>query len=131
MNKEQQKAWDTAFGTPVHEEPDLECRYCDVEIFGSVGLSEQNIDSQLCPKCLHCEQYEGQKQYEPIVVWNFETAPAKYKELSSHGGDEDLVVFVPAGVDVRYDTWLNEGRLGNRVSSYSVEGGIVLIAAHA
>jgi hypothetical protein len=131
MNQEEQRAWGRAFGNLVHDEPDLECRYCGVEIFGKVGLSKQNIDSKLCPLCLHCEKYEGQRQPKIIMVWNFETAPERYRKLSRHGGDEDLVVFVPAGIDVRYDTWLNEGRLGNRVSSYTVEGGIVLIAAHA
>ena len=31
-----------------------------------------------------------------IKVWRFEDAPKKYRALSTNGGDEDWIAFVPA-----------------------------------
>lgn len=32
---------------------------------------------------------------EPIKVWEWSDAPEEFRALSTHGGDEDWVVFVP------------------------------------
>lgn len=32
-----------------------------------------------------------------ILVWEFDKAPQELKDLSRNGGDEDWVVYVPAG----------------------------------
>lgn len=40
---------------------------------------------------------------EPIKIWSFYDAPAEYKRLSNHGGDEDIVILVP--LDYK-DTWI-------------------------
>lgn len=41
-----------------------------------------------------------------IKIWRFEHAPEKYQQLSTHGGDEDLVVYVPKAMR---DYWLPGG----------------------
>ena len=33
-----------------------------------------------------------------IYMWSFAEAPQQYKNLSTHGGDEDWVVYIPNNV---------------------------------
>ena len=42
----------------------------------------------------------------PILIWQFYDAPEHYRSLSTHGGDEDGVVFIPKGVEEPY--WLEQ-----------------------
>ena len=68
-----------------------------------------------------------------IQVWPFEGAPAEYKALSEHGGDEDWLAFVPDCLADRWIGWLESGTSFGvcDVSEHRVEGGIVRIGAHA
>lgn len=65
-----------------------------------------------------------------ILVWRWRDAPCTYKALSTHGGDEDWVAFVPESLRDVYIPWLE--RLGVcDLSEHEVYGGIVYIGAHA
>lgn len=67
-----------------------------------------------------------------IIVWEFDEAPEEYRALSSHGGDEDWLAFVPDSLKRRYIGWLeSRSSFGPySVSEHSVEGGTVRIGAH-
>jgi len=71
------------------------------------------------------------KTNKEIIVWRWEDAPAKYRNLSKHGGDEDWVAFVPAPLQGDYIRWLEESCFDNVVSEHVVSGGCVYIGAHA
>lgn len=65
-----------------------------------------------------------------IKIWEFHEAPAEFKAMSEHGGDEDGVVFVPDGVEEPW--WLS--RLWNAYGEpdrYKTYDGQVIIWAHA
>lgn len=67
-----------------------------------------------------------------INVWRFDDAPAAYKKLSDHGGDEDWVVFIPAGIEclpLEIDTYYVQG--WGHVCRAELADGAVLIFAHA
>lgn len=68
-----------------------------------------------------------------IRVWRFEDAPAKYRRLSEHGGDEDWLAFIPQALAHDYIGWMAEGTAFGccSVSEHPVEGGLVRIGAHA
>lgn len=78
-----------------------------------------------------------------ITVWRFDDAPEEYRNLSTHGGDEDWVIFVPqelvgsaTALDLELDTgdtweWKRWARVWGWLRHYEVEGGVVFIAAHA
>jgi hypothetical protein len=69
-----------------------------------------------------------------IRVWRFEDAPEEYRALSEHGGDEDWVALVPAGLADEYLGWLEKG---SAFGYYDVQiarlpdGSEVRIGAHA
>ena len=71
-----------------------------------------------------------------IAVFDFVDAPAAYKKLSGHGGDEDFIVFVPRSVYVRgyptYD-WIRIvlEREWRGHDYHIVPGGFIDILAHA
>ena len=77
---------------------------------------------------------------EPLKVWEFNDAPPEYCELSTHGGDEDWVVFIPhsrVGDSGPFSGYEHEHEYGCHLSNwgwvqcYEVEYGVVLIFAHA
>lgn len=71
---------------------------------------------------------------EPIRVWKFEDAPKEYKDLSTNGGDEDWVVFVPkecdAGDDYQFN-WIQYTDTCNEPAVYKIKDGTIYIGAHA
>lgn len=66
-----------------------------------------------------------------ILVYRWKDAPQQWKDLSTNGGDEDWLAFVPKQLESEYMPFLEEGRFGNLVDSYDVDGGVVLISSHA
>ena len=70
----------------------------------------------------------------PIQIWCFEDAPAKYRMLSNHGGDEDWLALIPASMVNEYFDWMDEGTSFGcaRVSKHTLQNGKqVRIGAHA
>ena len=70
----------------------------------------------------------------PILVWRFEDAPAEYRALSKHGGDEDWVALVPAVYADAWIGWMVEGTPFGccEVSVHPLgNGDTVRIGAHA
>jgi len=68
-----------------------------------------------------------------IHIWRWDDAPEAFRLLSTHGGDEDWVAFVPVALD---GVWLPFLEAGTGfgicdVYEYPVPGGVVLIGAHA
>ena len=68
-----------------------------------------------------------------ITVWRWEDAPEEFKALSTHGGDEDWVAFVPSFLKDTYIGWMDEGSSFGccSVSEHEVKNGVVRIGAHA
>jgi len=65
-----------------------------------------------------------------IRVWRFYDAPPRYQSLSTHGGDEDWLGFVPSCVE--RPEWMTVPAFGCcDVSEHPVHGGTVYIGAHA
>lgn len=72
-------------------------------------------------------------QEPPILVYSWDNAPAKFRALSKHGGDEDWVAFVPDAYKDKWIGWLESGSSFGccDVSIDVVEGGKVYIGAHS
>ena len=74
---------------------------------------------------------------KPIKVWRFENAPEEYKKLSTNGGDEDWLAFVPSEyVDPNGCNWISwlEGNSFDTCSEpqqIKVTGGTIWIGSHA
>lgn len=68
-----------------------------------------------------------------IIVWKFDDAPKEYRELSTNGGDEDWVAFVPSCLLDDWIGWLDSGSsFGcSSVDEYIVDGGVVRIGSHS
>lgn len=68
-----------------------------------------------------------------IKVWRFDDAPAEFRELSPHGGDEDWLAYIPEALGDEWIGWMEPGSAFGccEVSSHSVQGGVVKIGAHA
>lgn len=69
-----------------------------------------------------------------IRIWPFHDAPAEYKALSGHGGDEDWLAVVPATLNGRYIPWLESGGPfgGCDVTTHELpDGSVVHIGSHA
>lgn len=68
-----------------------------------------------------------------ILVWAFDEAPVEYQGLSTNGGDEDWLAFVPTEASRgKYIGWLEAGPFGvSDIDQYEVEGGTVYIGSHA
>lgn len=66
-----------------------------------------------------------------IVVWEFYEAPAWVREHSTHGGDEDGIVWIPNGVKAPY--WLERlwMTFGCGQDYFKFSDGILIIWAHA
>lgn len=71
-----------------------------------------------------------------ILIWRFYNAPKEYQTLSTNGGDEDWLAFIPAkvwkaeGGDIMF-LWHGTPFGVCDVSEYPVNDGMVLIGAHA
>lgn len=64
-----------------------------------------------------------------ILLWPWDDAPEEYRQLSTNGGDEDRVAFVPekfrkSWLPVSPNEWLD-------IDEYEVEGGVIRIGVHA
>ena len=77
---------------------------------------------------------------KPIKVWRFYDAPKKYQKLSTHGGDEDWLAFIPKDLMGshrieyrRLPQWMESGTQFGICDTllYPVRGGFVAIGAHA
>jgi hypothetical protein len=68
-----------------------------------------------------------------IKVWKFEDAPKEYRDLSTNGGDEDWIAFVPAALSEDWIGWLESGSPFGCccVDEYKVEGGVIRIGCHS
>ena len=70
----------------------------------------------------------------PIQVWVFEDAPAKYRKLSTSGGDEDWLALVP---EHYMNLWIGWAQNPNSsfgicdTQEHIVTEGKVLIGSHA
>jgi hypothetical protein len=70
---------------------------------------------------------------QPIRVWRFDDAPAKYQRLSPHGGDEDWLAHVPKHLAGAFIGWMEQGTsFGcSDVSEHKLEdGSVIRIGAH-
>lgn len=68
----------------------------------------------------------------PILIWDFYDAPHAYRAFSTHGGDEDGLVFIPKGVEEPYwleKLWSNYG--GEDRIALPDGTGTLIIWAHA
>ncbi len=68
-----------------------------------------------------------------VKVWAFDEAPQEYQDLSTHGGDEDWVAFIPKRLAKRHwYGWMENGTPFGicDVIEYRVRGGFVRIGAH-
>jgi len=70
-----------------------------------------------------------------ILLWRFENAPEELRQLSTHG-DEDWILFVPAGANETFDTLpFDRGTFGCcSISEHrraSFPKGIVYIGSHS
>ncbi len=68
-----------------------------------------------------------------VAVWPWDDAPKQYRALSTHGGDEDWVAFVPDRYRDLWIPWLDSGTPFGfcDVEIHHVEGGTVHIGAHS
>lgn len=69
-----------------------------------------------------------------ITVWRFADAPAEWRALSPHGGDEDWLALVPAVLGGSWIPWLEDGGPFGRceVSIHLLsDGSRIYIGAHA
>ena len=68
-----------------------------------------------------------------IKVWRFEDAPQEYRDLSTNGGDEDWIAFVPSVIGDEYIGWLDDGSSFGCccVDQHNVEGGVIKIGCHS
>lgn len=69
-------------------------------------------------------------QNNVILVWNFEDAPEALRKLSHHGGDEDGICWIPAGVYKPY--WIEKlWNIFGEPDYVNFTDGQVVIWAHA
>jgi hypothetical protein len=68
-----------------------------------------------------------------IKVWKFEDAPKEYQDLSTNGGDEDWIAFVPSEFSDDWISWLQTGTPFGccDVEEINVLGGTIHIGCHA
>ena len=88
---------------------------------------------------LALRSYLGQAMHHaPFLVWPFQEAPPALQALSTHGGDEDWVVYVPPGQVASVEDWAPrwiEATGACDVSQHEIQVGhnkaMVYIGAHA
>lgn len=68
-----------------------------------------------------------------ISIYRWDDAPQSWRDLSTCGGDEDYIAFVPDNFPISVDEmpFLRWGVFGNFVDEYKVPGGTILISSHA
>jgi hypothetical protein len=68
-----------------------------------------------------------------IKVWRFKDAPKEFRDLSTHGGDEDWLAHVPEELAGAYISWIESGAFGCcDVSEHFLDdGSVIRIGAHA
>lgn len=67
-----------------------------------------------------------------ISIYRWEDAPQAWRDLSTNGGDEDWIAFVPESLKSEYMPFLEEGLgFGNSVEVCDIPGGVVFISSHA
>jgi hypothetical protein len=71
-----------------------------------------------------------------LKIWRFEDAPTKYRKLSTNGGDEDWLVFIPNSVAenvLMYGMpyWMESMGCCSTDSYTLPNGDVVVIASHA
>lgn len=67
-----------------------------------------------------------------VTVWRFEDAPIVYRDLSTSGGDEDWLAWVPDAFKDDYTPWLQQPAFGCcSVSVCPIRVGEIRIGAHA
>ena len=70
-----------------------------------------------------------------IKVWSFHLAPEELKKLSTNGGDEDWIAFIPDSIydENSYIPWLEEGTPYGCcfVDRFKVANGEIRIGCHA
>jgi hypothetical protein len=68
-----------------------------------------------------------------IRVWRFSDAPAEFRALSPHGGDEDWVAYIPKALCEEWIGWMEPGTAFGccHVSRHAVQGGIIKIGSHS
>ncbi len=64
----------------------------------------------------------------PIYLWPFHDAPIEYRKLSTCGGDEDWLAFVPSSIK-HEPPWFEYVPMAD-VDRFPVDGGTVLIWSH-
>jgi hypothetical protein len=75
---------------------------------------------------------EATPDKEAIKVWKFDDAPPEYKLLSTNGGDEDWVAFVPRKFVGEYIAWLDSNQFGCAgVQTIEVDDGTIYIGCHS
>jgi hypothetical protein len=77
---------------------------------------------------------ESQDAERPCVrVWRFYDAPDAYRRLSTHGGDEDWVAWVPPSMATIWIPWLTaDAFVACDVSEYYLpDGAKIVIGSHA
>jgi hypothetical protein len=115
------------------------CNHCNKECEG---------EGKLCPKCEEQEKVRIQTIFEnrirpflgvfaitsvPILVWEFDKAPVGLQELSTNGGDEDWLVYVPAEVEFNWvPRWVESMDSCNMPDEFVLPNGAkVYIGSHA
>lgn len=69
-----------------------------------------------------------------VIVWAWEDAPAEFRQLSSHGGDEDYVAYFPKGLfesGYPLEKIAELSCCDNQVIEFANSDAIVVIGAHA
>lgn len=82
------------------------------------------------------EKLEGvvpEIEYPAIKVWPFKYAPAEFRSVSTNGGDEDWLAYVPDTWRELWIPWLETGHFGVcSVDEYEIgNGDVVRIGSHA
>ena len=72
-------------------------------------------------------------QDNAIMVWRYQDAPLKYRLLSTNGGDEDWIAFIPEEFEGEWIGWLEQGTPFGccSVEEHEVPGGKIRIGSHA
>lgn len=99
-----------------------------ITIANQLGIGK----AQILEMCRHLARLAGEGPQAPAIqLWDWDHAPEQYRKLSTHGGDEDGVIFVPDGVEEPW--WLESlhAREFGDAQREKVDGGAVIIWAHA
>lgn len=66
-----------------------------------------------------------------ILVWRFEDAPEVYRAMSTNGGDEDWIAFVPDALREAWVSWMDYLTYHcGTPEEVEVPGGVIRIWSH-